>query len=380
MYSVQYSSIYKNRYTKLSPSIVEYGKEKGYFYTEYLQEGEIFLVGILEIKYTKEKVLKEYNKFTRGLDYKRIAEEVLSVPSVTTYDTEYFLESPVLERVQLVLEIPASENGNEDCLEEKRNKKDLEDGIIDGIVIGVLGTVDEENRFLVREIVHSLDSLKNTEAEGVSVSVLGGEGASEDNKIDANEREGKKRLVICADWRNFQASISESVCVLFLNSLLRDSPIKIANNIYTVPDISEYPLYMIPWISENSPVHNALQEKGIKAFLPSPCIYKIGGVSVGIVNIVSVQSILKYHSKEGVEGYIAAVRAIIRNRHLSPLSPFSCPTLPSEIDEFVVEKIPDVFVVKCPFNLVQRAEVCGRIVHILLMKDISVIVQKTLPE
>lgn len=357
MYSVQYSATYNDRYDKLSPGLIDLGRREGFEYSTYLKEGQIFLVGVLEIKYEKKKILPKYSSAVREITYSKIVHETIFTSPEKDRKRECFLESPTLERVKIF-------DGMDETI--------FNEYFVDGAVVGILGERNEENHFIARKIFYPGDVLEEKSRKNIKITILGN-----DSIVEKTEKKKNTDLIICSDYRILPKSIPSGECLLLLNTPQRDNRVNLKNTVYAVPDVSEYPSYMLPWISSNSPIHNELQTRGIEESLASPSVRMIGGITVGIVNIKSVQCIIGHHRlEESVDGYITALRAIIMNRHLSPLSPLTCPSIPSKVDEFVIKTIPDVLVVKCPFNSIQKIEVGGVAVDILLMKDISVLIEK----
>lgn len=364
MYELQYSSMYNSRYNIQSKKIIGYGVGKGHLYSEYLQEQSILLVGTLEIKYQEERILETYGAASRELSRNPITnkyleeglEEVHSDENTNEKSSsvgylldgvEYFLESPVLERVKLVMDTQVTGY------------------LVDGVVIGVVGQRNEHNEFVVKEIIHVLDAIEMSGLplrKHIEVNVCMGKG----------EKDRKGSVIIMPNTENIK-NISEESTILLLE--LPTESLSIKNRILSVPSLSDMPLYMVPWSFNSLPNNTKFKQEELEGVV-NPSIIEVNGISIGVVNIRSVKNILRLHKSNHSEGdYFKALKILLKNLHLSPLSPFSCPTVPANEDRLVMDSIPDLLVLKCNVNSVQTVSLNGVAVHLVLVKDTPVVIK-----
>ncbi|KAI5192346.1 hypothetical protein NEMIN01_1960 [Nematocida minor] len=367
MYSIQYSSTYNNRYEVLSKGIRAYGERESYRYTEYLMEGEIFLVGTLEIRYNKQRILSSYSSASRKINYESIVQDRIDTVHKKRADandeniqdsgsklgsvqehTEYYLESPVLERVKVLIAPDTSEY------------------LVEGIVIGVLGEKTAENHLVAKRIIHTLDAIDATHPH---CNLL----VTPEYK---SKKEDKEEAVIVIPTSESIKDAAENAPIILLSSPLNHSHFNISNKIYAVPDEADYPQFMLPWSIDSTAVHDKVVRKGVE-MVANPSVIEIEGIRIGIVNIESIRSIVENHNgKYNMADYFKAMCILLKNNHLSPLSPFSCPSTPMATDSLVMAELPDVLLLKCEYDGLERVVLNEKAFHLLLIKDKAAKIEK----
>ncbi|KAI5184671.1 hypothetical protein NEIRO03_1799 [Nematocida sp. AWRm78] len=357
MYNKQYCNIYNSRYKIQSDNIINYALCNNYKYTEYLTHSVIFLIGTLEIKYNKQSVISNYTNIYREISRSPLNNDYCTESNVQEgennsgyigllMDVEYYLESPVLERVNLII------------------NEGISKYLVDGIVIGVLGEKNDENQFIVSKIVHQSDALGKLPNKEISVIFNNCDFSNTNENFDNS-------IILASNLKNIK-NIPTNIPILLFNTQLP----KIPNQIIVVPCDINNSLFMIPWSINNAPYNTELPIN-IQSVI-NPCITRLNGILVGILNIRTIYYILKYHRSSISEyNYYTVIDILLRNMHLSPLSPYSCPTLPGEDDLFCMRSIPDIIVLKCEYNSKKEVNINGKVVIIILInEDTSIMCKK----
>ncbi|KAI5163263.1 hypothetical protein NEAUS03_2259 [Nematocida ausubeli] len=368
MYKSQYSTVYNKRWHAQSQGLIEHSKENAHHFCGYLTSGKIFLVGTLEISYPKKKVISSYSKVSREIRanpieneyYEECAnksvisnlqkeEESSNMLGCLLENAEYFLESPNLERIKLIISDEASEY------------------LVDGVVIGVLGEKNNENHFVVDTIVHQADVAKENRISRPALTISRIENSSFDYA------DGTNSILLSTNAKNIQ-NIPKSVPIMLFDSLQEDT--SVSNRVVLVPTPKDNPLVMIPWDLNMTPNNKKFAQKHIEAAL-SPSVIKVDGLSIGIVNINSIASMLKYHNMgHSAESYLKAMMILLKNMHLSPLSPYSCPAMPMETDSFIMQTLPHVLVLNCAFSKEHHVVINNTPVILVLLNDIPVYISQ----
>ncbi|EIJ88487.1 hypothetical protein NEQG_01177, partial [Nematocida parisii ERTm3] len=350
MYNKQYCNIYNSRYKIQSDNLINYAMCNNYKYTEYLTHSVIFLIGTLEIKYNKQRVISNYTNIYREISKSPLNNDYCTESNAQEtennsgyigllMDAEYYLESPVLERVKLII------------------NEGISKYLVDGIVIGVLGEKNEENQFIVSKIVHQADTLTKLPNKEISVIFNNCDFSNTNENFDNS-------IILASNSKNIPINTPTNIPVLLFNTQLP----KIPNKIIVVPCDINNQLFMIPWSINNAPYNTELSTQ-VQSVI-NPCITRLNGILVGILNIRTIYYMLKYHRNPISEyNYYTVIDILLRNMHLSPLSPYSCPTLPSDNDLFCMGSIPDIIVVKCEFNSKREVIINGKAVIIILINE-----------
>ncbi|KAH9387395.1 uncharacterized protein NEMAJ01_2291 [Nematocida major] len=369
MYEFQYSCIYNSRHDLQSKRVIDHGKSLGYVHSEHITEGRIFLVGTLEISYKREPILSKYSEASREIEKsptdhlfsaavdprelyvdENVQNEACPLGCILP-ETEYFLESPNLERVKLLLGDDASTH------------------LVDGVVIGVWGERTADHQFLVSAIIHALDAAEPAGKEStVSARPWKEAGKMSDQDIFRDQ--------VFLVTRTKEAKMAPKETTVMHLGMLDEDLEEPHGRVLVVPTAPESALFMIPWKACETTDGLRTKHKNLEA-VANPSVLSVNGIAVGIVNIKSILCLLKHHSAMCTEAnYFKALEILVKNMHLSPLSPLSCPTLPMKEDVLVMGRVPDVLVLKCGVDSTKRIQISGWTVLLVLVKSQALVLSR----